>query len=157
VIIADGIQKYRKNMEAAGEEKEEDQLEVSLQEAVADIGKYDKVIWIHTMYTPRQEGIELIAKSLGYDASKIIVPKARDVERLLTTQQLPKELDDALKKGEEGGGKALLVCMMGNTSLRVAEVLAGKGIGAQSLNGGISTLSQGKGKQLSELVRMATE
>jgi cysteine synthase A/cysteine synthase B len=47
--------------------------------------------------------------------------------------------------------------MMGNTSLRVAEVLARKGIGAESLNGGISALSEGKGKQLPELVRMATE
>jgi cysteine synthase A len=155
VIIADGIQKYRKNIETAQEgEKEKDQLEVSLQEAASDIGKYDKVVWIHTMYTPRQEGIELIAKSLGYDASKIIVPKAHDVERLLTTQQIPKELE-ALKG--TGDGKTLLVCMMGNTSLRVAEVLAEKGIVAQSLNGGIATLSQGKGKQLSELVRMATE
>jgi len=51
----------------------------------------------------------------------------------------------------------LLVCMMGNTSLRVAEVLAEKGIVAESLTGGISALSQDKGKQISELVRIATE
>ena len=59
--------------------------------------------------------------------------------------------------GEGNNGKALLVCMMGNTSLRVAEVLAEKGIVAQSLTGGISALSQDKGKQISELVRIATE
>jgi cysteine synthase A/cysteine synthase B len=47
--------------------------------------------------------------------------------------------------------------MMGNTSLRVAEVLAEKGIAAESLTGGISALSQDKGKQISELVRIATE
>jgi cysteine synthase A/cysteine synthase B len=47
--------------------------------------------------------------------------------------------------------------MMGNTSLRVAEVLAEKGITAKSLTGGISALSQDKGKELSELVRIATE
>jgi cysteine synthase A/cysteine synthase B len=47
--------------------------------------------------------------------------------------------------------------MMGNTSLMVAKVLAGKGRASESLTGGISVLSQGKGKQISELVRMATE
>jgi rhodanese-related sulfurtransferase len=110
------------------------------------------------MYTPSKEGIELIANSLGVDKSKISVPKAGDVERLLATQKIPKELDNALSGGgEEDKGKSLLVCMMGNTSLRAAQVLAEKGIVAQSLTGGISTLSQEKGKPISELVRVATE
>jgi cysteine synthase A len=78
------------------------------------------------------------------------------VEQLLTTQKIPEELDNALG-GVGNNGRALLVCMMGNTSLRVAEVLAEKGIVAQSLTGGISALSQDKGKQISELVRIATE
>ncbi|MGI0017006.1 MAG: pyridoxal-phosphate dependent enzyme, partial [Nitrososphaera sp.] len=99
--------------------------------------------------------IELIANSLGCDESRISVPKARDVERLLATQQIPEELDSALGGGTNG--KSLLVCMMGNTSLRVAQVLAGKGIAAESLTGGISALSQEKGKQISQLVRLATE
>jgi cysteine synthase len=152
VIIADGIQKYRKGL-AAMQQKQK-RLEVPLQEAVSNIGNYDRVVWIHTMYTPRKEGIEMIAKTLGVDESKIIVPKASEVEQLLMTQQIPKELDKAL-----GGpdAKPLLVCMMGNTSLRVAQVLGQKGIVAESLTGGINTLSQGKGKQISELVRMATE
>ena len=152
VIIADGIQKYRKSMETI--EKKQNRLQVNLQEAVSNIGSYNRVLWIHTMYTPRKEGIELIANSLGCDQSKISVPKAKDVERLLATQEIPKELDTAL-----GGtdGKSLLVCMMGNTSLMVAQVLAGKGIAAESLTGGISALSQEKGKQISELVRLATE
>jgi cysteine synthase len=47
--------------------------------------------------------------------------------------------------------------MMGNTSLRAAEVLAEKGIVAESLIGGISGLSQEKGKQIAELARIATE
>ncbi|MGI0050073.1 MAG: pyridoxal-phosphate dependent enzyme, partial [Nitrososphaera sp.] len=100
------------------------------------------------------EGIELIAKTLGVDESKIYVPKASEVEQLLMTQQIPKEMDKAL-----GGpdAKPLLVCMMGNTSLRVAQTLAQKGLVAESLTGGISALSQGKGKQISELVQMATE
>ena len=154
VIIADGIQKYKKSVEMM-QEAQEARLEVPLEEAVSNIRDYDRVIWIHTMYTPRKEGIELIANSLGVDESKISVPKASEVERLLATQKVPEELDSAL-----GGGnnrKTLLVCMMGNTSLRAAEVLAEKGIAAESLTGGISVLSQDKGKELSELVRIATE
>jgi rhodanese-related sulfurtransferase len=154
VIIADGIQKYRGSIEMI-QEMGEDRLEVPLQQAVSNIGKYNRVLWIHTMYTPRKEGIELIANSLGVDESKISVPKASDVERLLATQKIPEELDNAL--GGEDNGKALLVCMMGNTSLKVAEVLAEKGIVAESLTGGISALSQDKGKQISELVQIATE
>jgi len=152
VIVADGIQKYRKSL-AAMQQKQR-RLEVPLQEAVSNIGNYDRVVWIHTMYTPRKEGIELIAKTLGVDESKIYVPKASEVEQLLMTQQIPKEMEKSLGGAE---GKPLLVCMMGNTSLRVAQVLGQKGIGAESLTGGISTLSQGKGKQITDLVRMATE
>jgi len=152
VIIADGIQKYKKNLEAMG--KKETRLEVDLKEALSDIKSYNKVLWIHTMYTPQKEGIELIANSLGVDQSKIFVPKARDVERLLMTQEIPKEIDAAMG-GDDG--KTLLVCMMGNTSLMAAHVFAKKGIVAQSLTGGISVLSQNKGKPISELVRMATE
>ena len=44
------------------------------------------------MYTPSKEGIELIANSLGVDESKIVVPKASDVEQLLTTQNIPRNL-----------------------------------------------------------------
>jgi rhodanese-related sulfurtransferase len=152
VIVADGIQKYKKNLETIG--KKQVRLEIDRQEAVSDISSYDRVLWIHTMYTPQEDGIKLIANSLGFDQSKIFVPKARDVERLLMTQQIPKDIDTALGGGD---GKTLLVCMMGNTSLMAAQVLAKKGIVAQSLIGGISALSQGKGKQISELVRMATE
>ncbi|HXV45700.1 MAG TPA: pyridoxal-phosphate dependent enzyme [Nitrososphaera sp.] len=152
VIVADGIQKYKKSLEVMQQKPK--RLEVPLQEAVSNIGNYDRVVWIHTMYTPRREGIELIAKTLGIDESKIYVPKAREVEQLLMTQQIPKEMEKSLGGPE---GKPLLVCMMGNTSLRVAQVLSQKGIVAESLTGGINTLSQGKSKQISELVKMATE
>jgi len=151
VIIADGMQKYRKSL-AAMQQKQK-RLEVPMQEAVSNIGNYDKIVWIHTMYTPRKEGIELIAKTLGVDESKIYVPKASEVEELLMTQKIPKEMEKSLG----ADSKPLLVCMMGNTSLRAAQVLGQKGIVAESLTGGINTLSQGKGKQISELVRMATE
>src|SRR5688500_18635431 len=138
VIVADGIQKYRRSIEIM-QEIREDRLEVPLQEAVSNIGNYNRVLWIHTMYTPRKEGIEVIANSLGVDERKISVPKASDVEGLVGAERIPEELDNALGGGDNG--KALLVCMMGNTSLRVAEVLSEKGIVAESLTGGISALS----------------
>ena len=97
--------------------------------------------------------IEVIAKTLGVDKSKIFVPKARDVERLLSTQQIPDELNKAL----EGTHKSLLVCMAGYTSMNAVKVLANKGISTESLTGGIQALSQGKGKQIPELIKVATE
>ncbi len=151
VIIADGIGKYKKNLEEIG--KAQTRTQVSLQEAVSNIGDYDKIIWIHTQYTPREEGIELIANALGVDKSKISVPKARDVERLLATKQIPEDLDKDLK----GSHKSLLVCMAGYTSLNAVQVLSQKGIVTESLSGGIGALSQGKGKQMSELIKIATE
>jgi cysteine synthase/rhodanese-related sulfurtransferase len=150
-IIADGIQKYKKNLEAMS--KKQVRTQVSLQEATSSISDYDRVIWIHTQYTPREEGIELIAKTLGIDKSKIIVPKARTAEKLLSTQQIPEELKDL----ENSKGKSLLVCMAGNTSLMAAKVFAGKGIATESLNGGITALSQGGSKQFYELIKAATE
>jgi len=151
VIVADGIQKYKKNLESMA--KKPSRTQVTLEEAVSSVGDYDKVIWIHTQYTPREEGIELIAKTLGIDKSKIVVPKARDVERLLMAQQIPDDLNKAL----EGSHKSLLVCMAGYTSLNAVQVLGKKGIATESLTGGISGLSQGKGKQISELIKVATE
>ncbi len=152
VIIADGIQKYKKNLEAMA--KKQTRTQISLPEAVSNIGDYDKIIWIHTQYTPREEGIELIAKSLGVDKSKISVPKARTAEQLLATQQIPEELSEALQGPK---GKSLLVCMAGNTSLMAVNVLAGKGIVTESLIGGITALPQGKSRQLPELIKVATE
>ena len=152
VIVADGIQKYKKNLEAIS--KKQNRTRVSLQEAVSDVDDYDRIIWIHTQYTPREEGIDLIAKSLGVDKTKIYVPKTKTSEQLLATQQIPEELSNELQGTK---GKSLLVCMAGNTSLMAVKVLAGKGIVAESLNGGITALPQGKGRQLSELIREATE
>ena len=152
VIVADGIQKYKKNL--AEMTKKQNRTQISLQEAVSNIGSYDKIIWIHTQYTPREEGIELIAKSLGVDKSKISVPKARTAEQLLATQQIPEELSEALQGPK---GKSLLVCMAGNTSLMAVNVLAGKGIVTESLIGGITALPQGKSRQLPELIKVATE
>src|SRR3989344_5648662 len=144
--------KDKKNLEAMA--KKQTRTQISLPEAVSNIGSYDKIIWIHTQYTPREEGIELIAKSLGVDKSKISVPKARTAEQLLATQQIPEELSKDLQGPK---GKSLLVCMAGNTSLMAVNVLAGKGIVTESLIGGITALPQGKSRQLPELIKVATE
>jgi len=152
VIVADGIEKYKKNLEEMS--KKQNRTQVSLQEAASNIGDYDRVIWIHAQYTPREEGIEVIAKSLGVDKNMISVPKARTVEQLLATQQIPEELSKALQGSK---GKSLLVCMAGNTSLMAVKVLAGKGIVTESLTGGISELPEAKTKPIPELIKVATE
>ncbi len=152
VMVADGIQKYKKNLEEMT--KKQNRIQVSLQDAASNVGDYDRIIWIHTQYTPREEGIELIAKSLGVDKEKISVPKARTVDQLLATQQIPEELSEALQGSK---GKSLLVCMAGNTSLMAVKVLAGKGIVTESLAGGISELPQAKDRPIPELIRAATE
>ena len=152
VIIADGIQKYKKNLEAMS--KKQNRIQVTLDEAASNAGEYDRVIWVHPQYTPRDEGIELIAKSLGIDKAKITVPTARTVGQLLTTQQIPEELSKDLQGFK---GKTLLVCMAGQTSLMAVKVLASKGVITESLIGGITELPQGKNRNLAELIRAATE
>jgi len=152
VIVADGIQKYKKNLEEMS--KKQNRIQVSLQEAASNVGDYDRIIWIHTQYTPREEGIELIAKSLGVDKAKISVPTAGTVRRLLMTQQIPEELNKDLHGSK---GKSLLVCMAGQTSLMAVKVLADKGIATESLIGGITEFPQAKGRQLYELIKEATE
>ncbi len=151
VIVADGIEKYRKNLEAMSKNQ---RIQVSLDEAVASVNDYDKIIWIHTQYTPREEGIELIAKSLGVDKSKISVPKASTVNQLLSTQQIPEELKKELQGSK---GKSLLICMAGNTSLMATKVLAAKGIVTESLNGGITELPEGKNSDPSKFIKVSTE
>jgi cysteine synthase/rhodanese-related sulfurtransferase len=152
VIIADGIQKYKKNLEEMS--KKQNRTQISLQEAISNVDDYDKIIWVHAQYTPREEGIEVIAKSLGVDKSKISIPKARTINELLSTQQIPEELSKDLKGSK---GKSLLVCMAGNTSLMAVNILASKGIVTQSLNGGITNLPEGRGRNPGELIKAATE
>lgn len=152
IIVADGIEKYRKNFEQISKNKLP--MNVSLEEASTVADDYDRIIWVHTQYTPKEEGIEMIAKSLGVDKSKISVPKARTINELLSTQQIPEELNKELNGSK---GKSLLVCMAGNTSLMTAQVLASKGIVTQSLNGGITNLPQGRGKNPGEFIKVATE
>ena len=150
VIVADGIQKYKKSMEEAA--KRNHRTQVSLKDAASEIAEYENIVWVHTQYTPKEEGLELIAKSLGVDKSKITVPKASTINRMLMTQQVPEDL-----AGPLGKGKSLLVCMAGNTSLMAVNILAGKGMTAESLNGGITNLPDGMGVNPGRLVKVATE
>jgi len=151
VVVADGIEKYRKNLEAMSTNK---RIQVSLEDAASSIQEYDKIIWVHTQYTPKEEGIEIIAKSLGVDKEKIAIPKASTINQLLSTQQIPEELSKDLDGTK---GKSLLICMAGNTSLMTAQVLANKGIVTESLNGGITNLPEGLGKNPGEFIKTATE
>ncbi len=151
VVVADGIEKYKKNLEAMSSNQ---RIQVSLDEAALDVEEYDKIIWVHTQYTPKEEGIEMIAKSLGVDKSKISVPKTSTINQLLSTQQVPDELNKELDGTK---GKSLLICMAGNTSLMATQVLASKGIVTESLNGGITNLPEGQGKNPGEYIQIARE
>ena len=153
VIVADGIEKYKKNFEQIS--KDSIPIQIDLQDAAAVSQEYDKIIWVHTQYTPKQEGIEMIAESLGVDKSKIAVPKAGSVNQMLSTQQIPEEITREL--GESKEKKTLLICMAGNTSLMAAQVLASKGMTVQSLNGGITNLPQGAGKSPGQYIQVARE
>ena len=151
VVVADGIEKYRKNLEAMFKNQ---RIQVSLDEAASSVQDYDKIIWVHPQYTPKEAGIEMIAKSLGVDKEKIAIPKASTINELLSTQQIPEELSKELDGSK---GKSLLICMAGNTSLMTAQVLASKGIVTESLNGGITNLPEGIGKNPGEFIKAATE
>ena len=152
VMICDGIEKYRKNLEKIG--KIQPPGQVSQEEVASNSENYDKVIWIHTQYTPQEGGIELLAKSLGIDKSKIVVPNARTAQQLLSGQGIPDEINNSL---QESKGKSLMVCMAGRTSLMAANVLAEKGIVTDSLIGGITELPEARNSQLSELVKQASQ
>ena len=51
VVVADGIEKYRKNLEAMSNNQ---RMQVSLDEASSSVQDYDKIIWVHTSYTPKE-------------------------------------------------------------------------------------------------------
>ncbi len=151
VILADGIEKYRKGLETIPQQ--EKRLEVTVQEAASVPARYESIVWTHTAYTPREDGIKLIAKSLGCDTTRVKVVPVRDVQRFLMRGEISGGLEEALS----AKGKTLLVCMVGGTSLRVAQFLWGKGFDAQSLTGGIVGLSAATGKQPIQLVQPARE
>jgi cysteine synthase A len=152
VILADGASKYLRSGEE--EPKLKRQLQVNLDHAASKIRDYANVIWTHTMLIPTDSGLELLATSLGIPKDKLKVAKARDVQQLISSQKVPEGLRPLLPKS---GERTLVVCMVGGTSLHVAEVLEREGVEAQSLNGGIVGVSTKSGKQPQGLVQMARE
>jgi cysteine synthase A len=158
VILADGAKKYKRTLDAAlDQEEKEEGLEVTLEGAKSKAGKYDSVVWTHMGYVPSEEGVRLIASSLGLPETSVKVADARDVVKLITGQEAPPGLLAVLDGGQApaGGKRVLLVCMAGNTSLRAAQILESKGIKGQSLAGGITKLAQASHKPLPTLVRPA--
>lgn len=151
VMVADGIAKYKKNLIT---EKDKPRQQISLDDAASEADSYDRIIWVHPQYTPREEGLELIAKSLGVDKSKITVPKASTVGKMLMAQKIPEELERDLQ-GEKG--KSLLICMAGKTSLMASNVMAQNGIVTQSLIGGITNLPESRGHYPGKFIRPATD
>ncbi len=152
VMLADGVQKYLKNLEAQVETS--GPIEVTLDEANSSIAHYGEVLWTHAMFVPKDEGVKLVASSLGCDESKVKIATAQDVQKLLSTEEIPEGINSLLPKDKH---KTLLVCMAGGTSLKVAQVLAKKGIEASSLTGGIMGLSESIGKDPQDLVQIAAE
>ncbi len=152
VMLADGIDKYRSTLGTVAQAPPP--LEVTLPQASSSVADYGEVLWTHGMFVPKEDGIKLLASSIGCDEGKIKVARASDVQTLISTEKIPDNITNVLPKDNR---KVLLVCMAGATSLRVAQILAAKGIQGQSLTGGIMSLSENSKKQPSDLVQMAIE
>src|SRR2546425_13356952 len=86
-------------------------------QASSSVADYGEVLWTHGMFVPKEDGIKLVASSLGCDESKIKVARASDVQSLISTEKIPNNIGNILPKDNR---KVLLVCMAGGTSLRVA-------------------------------------
>ncbi len=150
-MLADGIEKYRAGLDIQIESSKS--FEVSLKEASSRFADYGQVVWTHAAFVPKEDGIKLIASSLGCKDSQVKVARVQDVQQLLNTEQVP----EGIRSLASGNSKLLLVCMVGGTSLRMAELLSVKGILAQSLSGGIASLAEARNKEPPELVRLSSD
>jgi cysteine synthase A len=151
VVVADGIQKYIGNLETSVQETK--RYELTLQEARLNISDYE-VLWTHPMFIPKHEGIKLISSSLGCEENRVKVARAQDVQTVIIDQEVPQTMRALLPKDKR---KLLLVCMVGNTSLKVAKMLARVGFEAESLTGGIMGVAKADDRAPSEVVQPATE
>lgn len=150
VMIADGGSKYAQAETPVQVRPKRD--EVTLKEAASEIGNYGGVVWTHNMFVPMEEGLKVIAASLGCDESEIKVAKPFDVQEILNGRPPPEGFGALVPAN---GKPVLLICMAGNTSLLVAKVLARHGVEAQSLVGGITRLPASRTRQPFELVQIA--
>src|SRR4029077_6367904 len=87
VILADGIDKYRSTLGTVAQAPPP--LEVTLPEANSSAADYGEVLWTHGMFIPKEDGIKLLASSLGCDESKIKVARVSDVQSLISTEKIP--------------------------------------------------------------------
>jgi cysteine synthase len=147
-IVADGASKYEQGSKSGTNSRDE----VTLEEATSNLREYGTILWTHTAFVPSEEGVKLIAKSLGCKEGDVKVAGADEVANLISRGEVTKVLGEVLR---ESRGRVLLVCMAGGTSLRAAQALSQKGVSVQSLVGGMSNLSQKNGRQISTLVRPA--
>ncbi len=150
VMVADGASKYLSEVKALARRGKRDQ--VRLEEAASAISEYSGVVWAHNMFVPREEGIKVIASSLGIDQSKVKVANVMDVQAVLNGREPSEEFGKLLPTDDK---PILVVCMAGNTSLMIAKVLERSGVPAESLVGGITGLPESRGKQPFQLVEMA--
>ncbi|MDG7008473.1 MAG: pyridoxal-phosphate dependent enzyme [Nitrososphaerota archaeon] len=150
VMVADGASKYISEVKAVARKGKRDQ--VRLEEAASVIGEYGSVVWAHNMFVPREEGVRVIASSLGCPEDAIRVADVRDVQAVLNGGEPSEEFERLLPADDR---PMLIVCLGGNTSLMLAKVLERKGVAAESLVGGITGLPASRGKQPFDLVQMA--
>ncbi len=145
-LIADGASKYSLNGEPAAAAP----AEVTLREAASRSQSYAAVVWTHGAFVPREAGIRAIASSIGVDEKSVRVAKVREVQALMSGGEAAEVFSPMVS-----GGKLLLVCMVGGTSLAVAQALARKGIRAESLAGGITGMPAVRGRQPLEYIQLA--
>ena len=150
VMVADGASKYAFSMKDIARKGKRDQ--VRLDEAVSAIGGYGGILWAHNMFVPSEEGIKIIASSLGCDQAAVRVADAKDVQAVLNGRSPSESFDSLLPKDDR---PVLIVCVAGNTSLMLAKVLERSGVAAESLIGGITGLPGSRGRQPYELVKPA--
>ncbi len=147
VMIADGASKYGEPPSGP-----EARTEVTLEEAVSNVGEYAAVVWTHGALVPSEAGLDAISTALGVNGKLVRVAKVRDLQALMSGTAVPDVFSESAHNR-----KVLLVCMVGGTSLAVAKVLDQRGIAAESLTGGITGLPSLRGKRLLEYLRPATE
>jgi cysteine synthase len=148
-ILADGSQKY---VESWAKPEASEKLWVTVQEGRPSQADFGGVVWTHPVFLPSAEGVELLASSLGCDKGKISVAEAGDVESLVLRREVTEGLRRLLPKD---GGKLLLVCMNGSTSLRIAQLLSEEGVEVASLKGGLAALFGHEGERASQLIQLA--